>query len=145
MPKYRKFIFSLLLTGLFCACQSPVIESLKLENLRLDSYEKEGARQVSLSWTMNAMTPRGINQEAYRILIASRPELLKKMRRIFGIRVKSLPRKVIIFLIWADHCRATPAITPKLCFGPIRAEALGPKHKIWFCRLTDKYFRSLKQ
>ncbi|MCK9300822.1 MAG: hypothetical protein M0P23_05530 [Bacteroidales bacterium] len=78
MPKYRKFIFSLLLTGLFCACQSPVIESLKLENLRLDSYEKEGARQVSLSWTMNAMTPRGINQEAYRILIASRPELLEK-------------------------------------------------------------------
>ncbi len=78
MAKYRILTLYLMFAGLFYACQTPVIENLQTENLRLDYCDKEGVQQLCLSWKMNAATPRGLNQQAYRILIASRPELLEQ-------------------------------------------------------------------
>ena len=77
MVKYRIFALCLIVTGLFYACQSPEID-LQAENLKLDHCGWEGVRQLCLSWTMNASSPRGLNQQAYRIRIASRPELLEQ-------------------------------------------------------------------
>lgn len=78
MAKYPIFTLYLMFTGLFYACQSPVVENLQVENIRRDYCDKEGTQQLCLSWTMNAATPRSLNQQAYRILIASRPELLEQ-------------------------------------------------------------------
>lgn len=78
MARYRIFTLYLLFTGLFYACQSPVIENLQVENLRPDYCDKEGDQQLCLSWTMNAATPRGLNQQAYRILISTSPEQLEQ-------------------------------------------------------------------
>lgn len=76
MTTRRLFTLSLLLTTLFYACQSPVNEQVLIEKLQLLAEDVMGEKQVSLSWRINAGQTRGLNQEAYRILVASKIELL---------------------------------------------------------------------